>query len=374
MYEITRLPTKREKELIAQFDEPEGNYNLLREGKQGTRNNKDSWDTEVILEKYVTGTDKVIGLLDGSIRKRAVAIDQEDERSSEAPDAVIYLDKSARPVSWLVDALWDQIAVEDAVKPETEYLNIDRTNWFMSQGHKREVAERYLKPDDFDIDRVDEDEIAGIRALFVEGDLTEDNWKEEVWSQPTKLDGKKILIIDEVMNQGGTLAIATQLIKKAIPDAVVTGDYFWDTSRSKVSVHNEDMIADSVPVWYDATNVFGRGVGDISRAWYEKEYKDEPTPDNLKKLIGHFVLSAPHFDVDTYELIEDNRAKRLQQDIAFLSYALDSGKVLHRPARGRNSSNYQKVYKAQGITPHEAGVWSDNAKYIRQNHKRNTNQ
>ncbi len=43
-------------------------------------------------------------------------------------DVAIYLDKSARPVSWFVDELWE--ATTDKPKPETEHLAIDRKAWF----------------------------------------------------------------------------------------------------------------------------------------------------------------------------------------------------------------------------------------------------
>ena len=43
-------------------------------------------------------------------------------------DVAIYLDKSARPVSWFVDEFWEDVT--DLPKPETEHLAIDRKVWF----------------------------------------------------------------------------------------------------------------------------------------------------------------------------------------------------------------------------------------------------
>ena len=45
-----------------------------------------------------------------------------------AADFVIYLDKSARPVSWLNDVFWD--AFTDKPRPKHSYLAIDRMEWF----------------------------------------------------------------------------------------------------------------------------------------------------------------------------------------------------------------------------------------------------
>ena len=49
--------------------------------------------------------------------------------SGELPrtDIAIYLDKSARPVSWLVNELWEDFT--DRPKPQTEHLAIDRVAW-----------------------------------------------------------------------------------------------------------------------------------------------------------------------------------------------------------------------------------------------------
>ena len=43
-------------------------------------------------------------------------------------DVAIYLDKSARPVSWFVNELWEDFT--DKPKPQTEHLAIDRRIWF----------------------------------------------------------------------------------------------------------------------------------------------------------------------------------------------------------------------------------------------------
>ena len=51
-----------------------------------------------------------------------------EDGKNPATDVAIYLDKSARPVSWFVNDLWDVFS--DKPMPITKHLAIDRTAWF----------------------------------------------------------------------------------------------------------------------------------------------------------------------------------------------------------------------------------------------------
>ena len=105
-------------------------------------------------------------------------------------DHVIYLDKSARPVSWLVDEFWDVFSDEE--RPQKTFLAIDRRLWLRTYhrdnveikerqnatpfvidagGNSKELASEVH----FDINKVPKEVLAGIRALYVEGGIdTED--------------------------------------------------------------------------------------------------------------------------------------------------------------------------------------------------------
>lgn len=363
------LTPEREALFAEKFVEPEVNYNLLREGVQSflfesNKSENERKDTEAILRMYTTFTDKMVGIADGSIEYRDIEDPDNPELSRQKPDAMIFLDKSARPVSWFMDAFWDQFAKEGSEKPEFDFLNIDRTNWFMSQGHRREIAERFLGPSDFDIEKVSKEDLARIRAQFVVGDIDEATWQDEVWNMPTTLDGKNVVIVDEVKSQGGTLSIATQLLKRALPESTVSGSYFWESDRRLVN-NGKELQIDSVPVWYDATDQFGRGIGDISQTYYERQYDKEQSQDNLRHKIGWKVLSAPHFNVDTNELLEDRKANALMQDISFLSYAVASGRVLRQPSTRREDDDFIAIVEEQGLTPRESVDWKNRSKQIR---------
>lgn len=351
-------PNRSFEQIRADHHVNEGDYELLRSDKQKVRERLSQWSPDFVLEQYVSETDQLIGILDGSIADDAIEI--VDPRIAEGepvtPDTVIWLDKSARPVSWFVDAFWDQFAKEGAEKPQYEFLNIDRVNWFVHMGYDESIAKWRLGPEDFDITKVDPLRIDSLRALFVEGELSEDTWREEVWNLPTRLDGQSLLIVDEVKNRGGTLSIAAQVMKAAIPEAQVSATYFWHTGRYSVngtSAEAIDQQMESVPVWYDNQNEMGRGIGDISTDYWKHQYETNPTQENLKRNIGSFALSAPHHNEVTYEIKGDQRADRLKQDIAYLSYAVADHDVIRRPSPHRDFDEIVKIYARQGLSTEE---------------------
>jgi hypothetical protein len=346
----------------------QGDFELLRSDRQKVRERLNQWSQDFVLEQYVSETDQLVGILDGSISDHD-AIDIIDpsivEDEPVNPDTVIWLDKSARPVSWFVDAFWDQFAKDGTKKPDYEFLNIDRVNWFVHMGYDESIAKWRLGPDDFDITKVDPARIDGLRALFVEGDLSEDNWREEVWNLPTRLDGQSLLIVDEVKNKGGTLSIASQVLKAAIPDAKVSATYFWHTGRysiGKTSAESVDQQMESVPVWYDNDSKMGRGIGEISLGYWNREYALEPTQANLKRKLAAFALSAPHHDKTTFELKGDTRADMLHQDIAYLSYAVADHDVIRRPSPLRHYDEIVRIYGDQGLSPEEFKTFNHNRK------------
>jgi hypothetical protein len=344
------------KKLREQFHDDEGNYNLLRGDKQKVRGEMNRWDTDYTLEQYAKATDRMIGLMDGSIDTRIIKDPVNPERSLQKPDGVIWLDKSARPVSWFADDLWEQFAEPGVEKPSYDFLNIDRVNWFTRQGHREQEAATRLGPDDFDIEKVLEEDIARIRAYFVQGELTEAHWQEEVWQLPTRLDDKNILIIDEVKNRGGTLAIAAQLIKRAIPEATISGDYFWPSnfySIDKKSAERTSQQMESAPVWYDNDTTMGRGVGEISETYWTQKYQKDPSQENLRTYLAWPMLSAPHYDRITFDEVPDPKADQLRQDIAYLSYAVAERKVLRTLDKDRPIDQFMAGVAIQGLLPRE---------------------
>lgn len=374
------LTPKQEEKLVDSYGVDERDYKLFREGVQGFKDfRRDKYDTDSIANTYITATDKMIGLADGSIRERELEDPDAPEVSREAPDEIFFLDKSARPVSWMMDEFWDDFAKGDAKKPGRNFLNIDRVNWFVEQGHDRDAAERELGPVNFDINKVPQEHIDGIRALFSKGEITpeaatnKEMLHEQVWSAPTQLDGKNIMIMDEVRNKGGTLAIAQQLLKRAFPEAKgVTGNYFWQAGLDGKLYHNQETQMASAPVWYDSSDNRGRAVGDLSQAYYEKRYRENPSEGTLRRKLGWRVLSSPQLQSRLERAGPDEKTDKLRTEITQLHKDYTDGKLMRMPSRARELKEQSEIIAEQGFeSPREASAWAFSSKALKKAvHKR----
>ena len=250
--------------------------------------------------------DETLGIMVGDTAETIAVINGEDERIPAA-DHVIYLDKSARPVSWLVNEFWEDFA--DRAKPEESFLAIDRRQWFPKVGIQLEMNEQ-IRDENGDLrvatgidfwrkfdelsDERKKDYLARIRGLYIEGGIESED-PDMILSTPTKLDGKNLLIVDEVSRSGSTLDIAMGLMKRAIPELnSVNGHVFW----KDVSVENNETRETQMgmaPVWYpgDSSDWRGRGVKDINTDYYRRMYEAEPNKKTRAEMYGAFVLGEP---------------------------------------------------------------------------------
>ena len=127
-----------------------------------------------------------------------IAGEDEGFRSTEklpAADHVIYLDKSARPVSWLNNVFWDSFT--DKPRPKHSYLAIDRMEWFArtdtpvdatgyikdSDGKSSHVA----RFEDFLKENVSDEDIARVRALYIPGGIEEKKKKKIKYRKISRL-------------------------------------------------------------------------------------------------------------------------------------------------------------------------------------------
>ncbi len=147
--------------------------------------------------EYVHLTDELIRRLEGTDKE-------------QKPDFVIYMDKSARPVSWMVRELWDDLAREPGTnfednivpeRPKSLFLNIDSKHLF-----KRE-------------------DIPGLRSLFTT-EIAED--LEGIEDKETFFDGKRILVVDEIGVSHATRVKATAYLEMAFPEATVDSFTWMD--------------------------------------------------------------------------------------------------------------------------------------------------
>lgn len=296
------------------------NYRFLRRHLTAQ---PDLWeDMSKVAKEYIRRTEKIIRVLDGTGHHRDV-VDYDDKVVGEgAPNVVIYLDKSARPVSWLVSKFWEDIADKNAVKPMTKFLNIDRND--KTWGDLEVTGSREHADKIYNFKRLPKEKVLAVRALFYKGKLSEKNWMKEVTKTNSDFDqGKRILIVDEVKSSGRTLMIAQNLLKLAFPSSSVSGVYFWN-SRFKPILSSGRLVQQmtSVPVWYDSKETFGRGVGEKSDFYYNSD----KNPHDIRFKLGSFILSTPHFETVKKEnrkggemvvgkRIKDELAISLRQDI-----------------------------------------------------------
>lgn len=329
-------------------------YVILRGERQNVEGGK--WTTEWLLSEYVKCTDGVIGKMDGTIPLKQVEVFVRDEsglkkekRDLPPPASVVYLDKSARPVAWLVRSLWPLLAREPGTpyeqgkvpqRPREYFLNIDKVEWLHYMG----VPTKYIEdaPEELiDIDKVDKEHLTRIRAHFSTEKITEDNL-DEAWSHPTRLDGQHVMIVDEVMSSGQTLRIAQRLLTSAIPEAVFSGQFWAKPGRVPLNKGIPDQEGklqfqrEWVPVWYSKDVESGRGVGDRNHEWPEILARTGNSVPEYTK-IGRYILSTPPHDPLSYARRGDQAAEELRTDIKKLALELEQHKILYRPSSERPS-------------------------------------
>lgn len=307
------------------------------------------WNPEWVLSDYVMNTDRLIGKMDGSIPLNNITVYRsvnggfkEEKRDLPPPQEVIYLDKSARPVEWLVRGLYPVLVTptQDSEgneqippMPHSRFLNIDKEDWLRRMG----VSQQHLEdaPDSMvDFSKIDPDLITRLRSLFSTEQLTEET-RDLAWELPTVLDGRHVMIVDEVMSSGQTLKIAQKLLSLAIPEATFSGQYWMIPERRYLNPGSTtDFAMKRVPAWYSNVRESGRGVSDKSAVWPERAAALDYKVSELSRLGRDFLSTPPHNPV-TFERITDPLATKIRADITYLRDDIKDRKLFYRPARER---------------------------------------
>lgn len=306
------------------------------------------------LGRYVKATADCIAVLTGE--------DEGDDTSSEklpAADHIIYLDKSARPVSWLNNVFWDSFT--DKPRPKHSYLAIDRIEWFRrtdtpvdAYGYVKdangETSHLASFEEDFIKENVTDEDIARIRALYIPGGIGEDIDDnnidvEKIMNTPTNLKGKNITIIDEVAHSGSTLKIAAYLVSRAIPEAAsVNGYTFWNAG-TQVSADGEQHQMRSAPVWYDKNSRLGRGIGDVNEDFFAKRYEQYPTRKTRAQKIGSFVLG------EFVDLSREpgGKSRELAKEIKLMRKEWDKGHIMMSKPEHYSTEKWMERLESQGV-------------------------
>ena len=270
------------------------------------------------------------------VEKNFEEIKSKREKIQMPADHIIYLDKSGRPLSYLVNLFWDEFAPKDkdghpVKRPPHSFANLDRISvlqnllqendanennaWIKWEKHKN-----HLTPYHF----------AMLRSLFLKEPLDPDSppTPEEVMKMPTILDGKKVLIVDEVEFGGLSMRMAECLLQNAIPEATFAGTTFWQDATSPVTTDNSNndkefeggidrnkkvnkTFLKALPVWYhsDKNHFQGRGIGDVEPGFYRKQY--EQTDEDADTIIAN--SSRPLSEEEKLDIRKNLRARRFTE-------------------------------------------------------------
>ncbi len=292
---------------------------------------------------YVSLADGLIGIQDGTLGLSDEVVGDSakysySEFEGRPCDHVVYLDKSARPVEHLVSGLWDSLASDGVAEPEHSFVNIDKEIW-LQQINVPINRLQNQKPSDYDFNKMDQqllqDRIAQLRAIYIKPEFLDKINEEDIsscMSLPTTLDGKNVLVVDEVESSGYTLKIALELYKRAFPEASFATAYWASPRKISWSVLENDgtesreFAASWVPFWYDADTVYGRGIGDIDPVYSAQS-------EDVRVRLGRFLLSAPinNKTSEGFEIINDRRSQDTYSDLDLLIERFKRGDVLYKP-------------------------------------------
>ena len=304
------------------------------------------------LNHIVFPVDKTMGMF---VSKTADTVSYLSGESANGPkrktDLAVYLDKSARPVSWLVNTFWSDFT--DKKRPESKFLAIDRINWLKYLGVDVSPNGYVKAPDgsehvgifsDIPTQKITKEDIARIRALFIPGGITTED-PDEIMATKTSLEGKNITVIDEVFRSGTTLQLAKYLLEQAIPEANIDGFTFWVPSFQISRNPNEEKQMRSQPIWYDRNTAYGRGIGDINQNYYNMLHERLNTPRTRAQKFGAFVLG------EIINLKEEPRQLSIQlaKEIQKMHSEFKAGHILMAPPRHYDEDKWMDRLKSQGV-------------------------
>lgn len=255
-------------------------------------------DTPDLRYQYVRYTEGVIA--------RAIA---------EDIDTMVFLDKSARPVAWLMKSLWPTLGIKDfdadgqpirAAMPAIKFINFDREQWAPAMGRSEGRDGNGIT-----LDGVHPDTVDSLTGLFAIRAVDRDEYISS--DEKTLFDDKNVLIVDEVSASGDTLTMAQALLGRAFTNAHSIQGMHWmspDKTYDKKSggVRNADL-----PVWYSADTPYGRIVGD-------RDLYKSGQSSSMRQRRGAQFLS--------YRLPKlDAQGRRLRAEMAQLGRDVADGKM-----------------------------------------------
>lgn len=268
-------------------------YQLLTGHARGDGSYKTS---DQLRMEYLHLTDRLIHRITEGVEKTN---QETGEIYTEPYDSIVFLDKSARPLSWLTREMWQDYAINENGEvhkmPAMKFLNIDREQWLDQVDPLGVGAEN--------IESVNPEIIDSLRSIFVSTNHKR-HGLEDISTAPAELDNQNILVVDEVRSTGRTLSISRKFLERAFPTAHIDGTHWMGSLTAKaggLSIGNADL-----PVWYKSDDVRGRGVDNrISKPEGVK---------NITQRLGHWFLSTRFASPDPASLQLRKELKQLVHD------------------------------------------------------------
>jgi len=132
-------------------------------------------------------------------------------------DAVIFLDKSARPFAWLLKELWQHDQIQEDL-PTLKFIN-------PGTGPETHLS--------------GSDRIGKIDGRIVRGTLSQEEDQKRGVDQlrqafRQQFDGKKILLVDEIKSSGQTMFLMSALFREAFPGAVVDTTFLFTAKQCDI--------------------------------------------------------------------------------------------------------------------------------------------
>jgi hypothetical protein len=255
-----------------------------------------SGDSEGMRAKYVQNTERLID-------KIRHGFADEGGPQHDSADVVFYLDKSARPVYWLTDAMWEVFPEDGAEKPDTHFLNLHANEGPGGGRPSREDMIRQVQEGVFD------SYIATMQEVYPD------------------MSDKNLLVVDEVSVSGSTEELAYQIFRRAFPDAHIKSAAWMQAGRREDRQGNS--FPTEIPVWYKKSSDSGRGVSGVDP---EKSLASTSSTQRA----GAEILSTRPDEPDL-------EALQLRKEIRQMAKDVLSGEQTIIPAGDIDDSRYEKL-------------------------------
>ncbi len=257
-----------------------------------------------------------------------------DQAIAAGVDDLVFLDKSARPISWFIRELWDLLVLGhvDVTRPRHRFINLDRQMWRDQTGGAEEGSGMGVSLDTPGLRQ----DAADLRDAFrIRLDRPE--------RQETFFTGRTVMVVDEVRVSGDTLAIARSFLEAAFPDARKILTAHWMTPRI-VTGRGDVRYNANLPIWYSDQTTHGRGIGN------RDVHVSAHSPHARTRAGKRFLSTRPDK--------ADRRSAELRNDIRLISTAIRSGEQPLRLNARVPDDVYERRLEAQivingGVTPRE---------------------